>query len=437
MQHRVEKLSPIAAMIAMVPSLLFAAPPENDGFDSPVVLVGFPASARGTNEEATLEAGEPLPTQWGGAGEASVWFRWTSSTSGPVRIDTIGSGFDTLLVVWNGSALSNLTLLAENDQYDGDQSAVFIEAESGVTYQIGVYGWSDARGVITLAITNDLASRITGAVTGPGGILPLPGLDVAAYRWNELWVDWEQVGQAFTDVDGHYAIDGLPVGTYRVQFTDMAGEYLSEVYDDAPDLESGADIVVPAEAAVAGIDASLANASKIAGTVTGLGGMPPLQGIEAAAYRWNESWEGWEWAGQAYTGPDGQYTIGGLPTGTYRVQFADWADVYAQEAYDNAADLDSGADIVVPVETTVAGIDASLAMLSAPPPIVGVTRSGTNDWEMRFVGIVGVEYILQETTSPTNLWSDVGSPVLCVPGTNAIPMQSSGPVMFWRIRSSP
>jgi hypothetical protein len=37
------------------------------------------------------------------------------------------------------------------------------------------------------------------------------------------------------------------------------GDYVSEVYDNAPDLDSGTDIVVATETPVTGIDASLAH----------------------------------------------------------------------------------------------------------------------------------------------------------------------------------
>ena len=359
MQLRTMMLRLILAMM-VVPTLLVAAPPGNDNFDFPVVLSGFPASRTGTNEEATLEPDEPLPAQWGGVGEASVWYRWTAPISGPVRIDTLGSDFDTLLAVWNGDALSNLTLVAESDQYDGDQSAVFIEAESNETYQIGVYGWNDERGVIALNVTNDLTSRIAGTVTAPDGTTPLPRIEAVAHLWSESLENWEEVARAKTDADGDYSIRGLAAGTYRVQFADEDGNYLGETYDDAADLESGTNIEVSAETTVPGIDASLAIASKIVGTVTGPDGTAPLQGIEVAAFRSSDSWQGWESVAQTQSDEAGNFTIGGLPVGTYRVQFTDPAGGYLEEVYDGAVELEMGTDIAVPVASTVTGIVASL-----------------------------------------------------------------------------
>jgi len=533
----------VFALAAFAPVLVLAAPPANDAFDSPTVLSGFPVTANGTNVDATLEPDEPLPvSRWWEDAAASVWFRWTSPTTGPVQIDTLGSDFDTMLAVWRGNELISLELLADNDQFGGGgQSAVFISASADVTYQIAVYGWSASRGLITLNITNDVTSKISGTVTGPDGTTPLQGIEATAYQWTGSW--WEWFNSGYTDANGEYTIGGLPAGTYRVQFEDWQnGDYLTEVYDNAPDLDSGTDIVVPAETTVTGIDASLANASKISGTVTGPDGTTPLQGIEATAYQWTGSW--WEWFNSGYTDANGEYTIGGLPAGTYRVQFEDWqngdyltevydnapdldsgTDIvvpaettvtgidaslanaskisgtvtgpdgttllqdiqatayrwndsgsywewvrsdntdangeytigglpagtyrvqfddwqngdYLTEVYDNAPDLDSGTDIVVPAETTVTGIDASLASIAppAPPRIVALRQVADNDWEILHIGTVGREYILQETSSLTNSWDDVGTSFVCQPDTNTISRQSSAPTIFWRIREFP
>lgn len=163
-----------------------------------------------------------------------------------------------MLAVWSGNTLTNLQLIAENDEYSGCQSAVFISAQSGMTYQIAAYGWYDERGSITLNITNDVAGKISGTVTGPDGVTPLQDIGVGAYRWNqefEYWQGW--ISSDNTDADGNYSIGGLAAGTYRVEFRDSNGDYVSEFYDDAADVNSGADIVVPAETIVTNINASL------------------------------------------------------------------------------------------------------------------------------------------------------------------------------------
>ncbi|MEI7899471.1 MAG: hypothetical protein WCK89_04410 [bacterium] len=203
-----------------------------------------------------------------------------------------------------------------------------------------------------------LASKIRGTVTGPGGTPPLAGIYVDAYTWNGS--TWAYTRSGCTDGEGDYTIGGLPAGTNRVQFYDGNGDYLSEWYDDAPTLELGTNIFVLAAEITGGINASLALASKITGTVTGPTGTPPLPGISANAYTWKGGY--WGWVQGTQTDIYGNYTIGGLPAGTYRVQFDDGQNgEYRSQAYDNAKDVYSGTNIVVPAAETVHGINASLA----------------------------------------------------------------------------
>ena len=68
--------------------------PPNDAFANAQTVSGaLPLTVPGTNFEATREPGEPRHA--GGAGGASVWYRWTPQTGGPVEIGTCGSAFDT------------------------------------------------------------------------------------------------------------------------------------------------------------------------------------------------------------------------------------------------------------------------------------------------------------------------------------------------------
>ena len=363
-----------------VPGVWGAAPP-NDDFAAATIVAGFPATATGSNVDATVEEGEPLLGDWY---EYSVWYRWTAPTAGAVRIDTLEGGIDTILAVWTNAALTNLALVAQNDSYDEtEMSAVFFDAVSGTTYQIAVYGYDYDLGDLALRITNDVLPRISGTVTGPGGAPALAGIEAQVRRWNEADEWWYWVNEATSDATGQYEVRGIPAGTYRIQFhDDLNGDYLDEVFDDAVDLDSGADVVVGA-ANVTGIDAELAVASKITGTVTGPDGETPLANIHVFAFVADEMWGGWGSVASVYTDESGIYTIGGLPAGTYRVEFSDWRNgVYLTEVYSNAVDVDSGLDVVVAATTTVTGINASLALASkisgtvtgpdGEPPLEGI-----------------------------------------------------------------
>lgn len=365
-----------------------AAPPTYDTFTQPLLISGYPAHASGVNIDATLENDEPLPEGYEDVAAASVWLRWTAPATGRVQIDTIGSAFDTILTIWAGSQLASLSELVTNDDYGGDfHSAVFLEVTAGVTYQIAVYGWDGDSGPFALHISKDVTSFITGKVTGPDGITPLAGIEVGANQLDGSGQEWDGVAYALTDESGSYRIKGLPQGKYRVEFIDWEGDFVREVYDNAADFETGLDIVVAPESTVGGIDASLAGAARINGRVTGPDGSTPLEEIWVAAYRWNALHLAWEWVSVDWTDEDGNYSIGGLPGGTYRVQFSGSSEEFVTEVYENAAKLADGRDIVVAASSTVYGINASLARstgVSGPPVPSLSLRKKDSRWELEY-----------------------------------------------------
>jgi 5-hydroxyisourate hydrolase-like protein (transthyretin family) len=381
------------AILVLAPSASFAAPPPNDNFSSPTILSGFPTTASGTNVDATLGFNEPLPERFGFLATASVWFRWTPTASGPVQINTNGSNFDTILAVWTGSNSGNLIQVGN---FTSDQSVVAFNATAGVTYQIAVYGsgYRSVSGLIALNISAD--TMISGRVTGPNGITPLENIGVTAYRWTGLY--WDRQSSGDTNTSGNYTIRGLTGQTYRVEFSDGNGNFISEYYDNATNISSATDIVASAGATVTGINASLANASRISGRVVGPSSTTPLEFIRVTAYRWT----GQEWDEQSstFTADTGNYSIGSLPAGTYRIEFAGTQD-YTGEFYNNAANLDSAVDIVVPAVTVVGGINASLANA---PRISGRVTGPSNTTPLEDIRVTayhwtGEEWDWQSSTS--------------------------------------
>jgi len=123
-------------------------PPVNDAFANATMLSGSSLVAMGSNVMATKEAGEP--DHAGIAGGASVWWAWTAPTSFYVRIDTFGSGFDTLLAVYTGVSVAELTEVASNDDSGSPRSRVRFLATAGTIYRIAVDGFAFAMGAITL-----------------------------------------------------------------------------------------------------------------------------------------------------------------------------------------------------------------------------------------------------------------------------------------------
>jgi len=140
--------------------------PPNDNFANRVAISGSTGSTTGTNVDATSEAGEPWheePTALVNPGTASVWWTWTAPGTGPVSFSTYGSDFDTILAVYTGPAVDDLTLVASADDQtraaksDPGWSLLRFQAVKNTVYQVAVDGFygntGSEEGSIALAWT--------------------------------------------------------------------------------------------------------------------------------------------------------------------------------------------------------------------------------------------------------------------------------------------
>ncbi|RQH34516.1 hypothetical protein D5R40_20630 [Okeania hirsuta] len=136
---------------------------ENDNLSDSISLSGSSASATGNNINATIESGEPNHAE--NSGGSSVWWDWTAPSSGTVTIGTDGSNFDTILGIYTGDSVSNLTEVASDDDGgEGVQSLVTFEVVGGTNYKIAVDGFSGSEGNIVLDIelaTSQISSQIS------------------------------------------------------------------------------------------------------------------------------------------------------------------------------------------------------------------------------------------------------------------------------------
>jgi hypothetical protein len=168
-------------------SSAWASPPPNDDFANAESLTGMADSASGTNVDATMESGEPSHA---GSGGASIWYRWTAPRTGPFRVGTCGSDFDTVLAVYTGTAVDDLNLVDSNDESGGvdcsatSQSEVFFRAVQGTTYSIAVGGWDLATGNVQLALQQSLPAAPNDAFSD-AEVLPsqVIGYDTTGYTW--------------------------------------------------------------------------------------------------------------------------------------------------------------------------------------------------------------------------------------------------------------
>jgi len=141
------------------------------------------------------------PYHAGNAGGASVWWKWTAPTDGTTRFDTFGSSFDTLLAVYNGESLNDLTEIVSNDDAgDTGWSEVSFAATAGTTYYIAVDGKNGARGAIELAWSLKSMCYLIESMAGAHGSIT-PGLHVCV-------VVAEGANQTFSaQPDSGYVVD--------------------------------------------------------------------------------------------------------------------------------------------------------------------------------------------------------------------------------------
>jgi len=126
--------------------------PVNDFFANRIVLSGATNYILASNVGASREPGEPAHA--GSVGGSSIWWTWTAEKSGTILISTAGSTFDTLLGVYLGSSLTNLTEVVSDDDDDLGNltSLVRFRAIAGETYQIAVDGFQGPSGTVVLRI---------------------------------------------------------------------------------------------------------------------------------------------------------------------------------------------------------------------------------------------------------------------------------------------
>ncbi len=195
---RVSTFSSAASLAAKV-NWVFTLPPANDNFASRQALSGSTGSVTGEMAGGTLEVGETF------LGSKSVWYTWTAPSGGTVRFDTIGSGNDTQLNVFTGTALDALTEVASsNDGFgdDGVESRLnFVPVASTVyiirvaTYSLGVSLPAKLNWLHTPPAVNDSFANAT-AITGTSSTLVTNNLIATTETGepggglNSIWFTW-------------------------------------------------------------------------------------------------------------------------------------------------------------------------------------------------------------------------------------------------------
>ena len=236
--------------------------------------------------------------------------------------------------------------------------------------------WADDVAVTAGATTRvdavlTLAGHVTGTVTNAAGA-GVAGISLIAYRangsggWSALDAGAGHADSVVTAADGTYDLGRLPAGICRIMFVDGSGAYLEQYYNNKPTVSSADDVAVAAGATTPGVNAVLAVAGHVTGTVTNAAGAG-LANIYVWASRANGS-GGWGVVAGVDTAASGAYDLGGLPTGSYRIEFWDPAGsfgdqgAYATQYYNNKPTIASADNVAVTAGATTPGINAVLAV---------------------------------------------------------------------------
>ncbi len=193
--------------------------------------------------------------------------------------------------------------------------------------------------------------QITGAVTDAATQQPLSNVYVYAYDANGNYVAY-----AYTDSNGVYTITGLATGSYRIQFEPYSGSYFTQYYNGKQTLSAADPVAVTAGNTTSGINASLIQGGSITGTITDATSGTAANGITVTAY--NYTGTSTSYAGSATTGSTGHYSITGLNTGSYKVEFSSAG--YVTQYYNDRQTLTSSDSISVTNGKATTGINAAM-----------------------------------------------------------------------------
>jgi hypothetical protein len=138
-------------------NIVYGTAPANDDFGN-AVPQSLPFTDSSSTIVATTEPGEPEPdcTPPNVPIGRTVWYSYTPLQTRLVLATTADSSFDTVLAVYTGGTLGNLSQIACDDDTDLDTtSAVQFVATAGITYRIQASGYGGDSGDLLFNLNVD------------------------------------------------------------------------------------------------------------------------------------------------------------------------------------------------------------------------------------------------------------------------------------------
>lgn len=239
--------------------------PTNDHFSrASVIELEFSETWNdtGSTVSASREIGEPNHVEV--VSGHSVWWRWTPAEDQHATLSTLGSDFDTVMSVYRGGQLGDLTLVDENDDESSPEDAaghvrtskLELNVTGGETYFIAVDGWGDqtnfpegVTGEVAISLKSDrtwVPSRITRQPSDTqvnGGatarfFIEATGYPELQYRWQYLEVNADAWVEITSDVSEYHGINSGALEVlvspsqngwqFRCVITNASGQLISE-----------------------------------------------------------------------------------------------------------------------------------------------------------------------------------------------------------------
>jgi hypothetical protein len=303
--------SPAAAVEPASGAEAPSGPPANDDQANARILALGDVVEQST-VGATMAPGEVVPCTAGGA---SVWFKLTVPSYEPFVIDTRGSDFDTTLTVWDDGPWGTYQGGCDDDAY-GLRSMVRRYGSPTSTYWIQAAGADGAAGRLRLAVTRPTGRIVGRILDAETGAEPTRRTCVRVLDQN----DFENLYARTTYGNGGFEIPNLQDGTFRIQGYECGFGAESKHY--APAWAGGAasaDTAVEVEVVNGHVtthpDLYLPVGGTLSGRVVDEAGQP-LAAACIGAHPTNNEPYGY---GSARSDADGRFVLGGLGTGTFRV----------------------------------------------------------------------------------------------------------------------
>lgn len=218
------------------------------------------------------------------------------------------------------------------------------------------------------ALAVESTGKISGTVTEAVSKTGLKNIEVAVY---EAGGEKSFVESASTEANGDYTVEGLPAGSYKVEFSGTFEElnYVTQYYNNRSTFATAESVNVVEGETTKEIDAEMEVGGQVEGTVIDASTHKTLSGAVVVALGPGEVPEGF-----ALTNAGGHYTMLGLATGSYKMGFMDAG--YVTQYYNNQSSFASANPVSVLQKNTTAGIDAAL-MPKAPINTAAPSVSGT------------------------------------------------------------